>query len=212
MGMHLRRTQIALAALPVFLYLLLLVLVAALYVKPPTIGWIGFGVVAAVGSVLVGGATFLFPRMRRNVSEETADIVPDRLIVLADTSSDPDALCDSIRSHIGAGTPHVRVVAPVLPSAVHYLSGDERAEETDARRRLDSVLLQLRRAGIEATGALGADDPLQALGDALATFGAEEVVVIARRDTHWLEDGLVEDAARVFPHVRRIVMSAGLAA
>ena len=106
----------------------------------------------------------------------------------------------------------MHVVAPVLPSPLHYLSGDEHVEEADAQRRLDTALVQLRRAGIAATGSLGSDDPLQALGDALATFGAGEVLIVAQQDTHWLEDGLVEDAARVFPHVRRIVMSADLAA
>ena len=209
--MHLRRTQLALAALPVVLYLTLLVLVAALYVKPPTVGWIGLGVVAAGGMVLIGAAMFLFPRMRRNVAEE-ALVVPDRVIVLADTSSDPDALATALRSHVGARPIEVHVVAPVLPSPIHFLSGDEHVEEADARRRLDAVLVQLRRAGVAATGSLGADDPLQALSDALATFGAEEVLVVARPDTHWLEDGLVEDAARLFPRVRRIVMSAELAA
>jgi len=210
--MHLRRTQVALAALPVVLYLTLLVLVSVLYVKPPTLGWIGLGVVAAVGAAVVAGATFLFPRMRRNVAEETVEVVPDRVIVLADTTCDPAVLADAVRAHLGPRTPHVLVVAPVLPSTIHYLSGDEHTEEADAHARLDAVLLQLRRAGIDVRGALGADDPLQALGDALATFGAEEVVVVARKDAHWLEDGLVEDAARLFPRVRRIVMSAGLAA
>jgi len=209
--MHLRRTQLALAATPVLLYLLLLLLVAALYVKPPTLGWIGLGVVAAAGSGLVGAATFLFPRMRRNVAEEVVETVPDRLVVLADTTSDAETLATAIRAHVGTRAPQVHVVAPVLPSPIHYLSGDEHAEEADARQRLEAALVQLRRSGIAATGALGADDPLQALGDTLATFGAEEVVVVARRDTHWLEDGLLDDAARLFPRVRRIVISSELA-
>jgi len=210
--MHLRRTQLALAALPAFLYVLLLVLVAALYVKPPLIGWIGLGIVGAVGVVLVAGATFLFPRMRRNVAEEASVVAPDRVLVLADTRCDPERLTAALASHVGPRAAAVHVVAPVLPSPLHYLIGDERVEEADARRRLDATLRHLRRAGIDATGALGADDPLQALGDALATFGAGEVVIVAQQTTHWLEDGLVDDAARLFPHVRQIVMPANFAA
>jgi hypothetical protein len=210
--MHLRRTQLALAALPVFLYVLLLVLVAALYVKPPAVGWIGLGVVAAVGVALVGAAAFLFPRMRRNVAEEAVASAENRVLVLADTGVSPQRLTDALASHVGPRAAVVHVVAPVLPSALHYLSGDEHTEEGDARRRLDSTLLHLHRAGIDATGALGADDPLQALGDALATFGAGEVLIVAHQTTHWLEDGLVEDAARLFPRVRQIVMASDLAA
>jgi len=203
--MHAGRTRVALAAIPVFSYLALLVLLAALYVKPPLIGWIGLGVVAAAGTALVGAAVFLFPRMRRNVAGEPGELVADRVIVLADTRCAPDRLCNSLASHIGGRSADVHVVAPVLPSPLHYLSGDEHAEEADAQRRLDATLVHLRRAGIAATGSLGADDPLQALGDTLATFGAGDVLIVARHDTHWLEDGLVDDAARLFPHVRRIV-------
>lgn len=210
--MNAKRTRIALSAVPVFSYLLLLVLVAALYVKPPLAGWIGLAVVAAAGSALVGAATFLFPRMRRNVAEEAAGADSDRVVVLTDARCAPDRLTNALASHIGARTVEVHVVAPVLPSPLHYLSGDEHLEEADAQRRLGTALVQLRRAGIAATGSLGSDDPLQALGDALATFGAGEVLIVAQQDTHWLEDGLVEEAARVFPHVRRIVMSADLAA
>lgn len=201
--MHAKRTRLALAALPAAAYLLLMTLVAALYVKPPTLGWIGLGVVAAAGTAVATGAAILFPRMRRNVAEETA-IVPGSVLVLADARCHGEHLCTSLAGHAAT---EVHVVAPVLPSAVDYLSGDERREERDARRRLETTLQYLRRAGIPATGALGADDPLQALGDALATFGAEEVVIVAQPDAHWLEDGLVESAARRFPHLRRIVMA-----
>ncbi len=210
--MNAKRTRIALSAVPVFSYLLLLVLVAALYVKPPLVGWIGLAVLTAAGTALVAAATFLFPRMRRNVAEEAAGYDSDRVVVLTDARCAPDRLTNALASHIGSRTVDVHVVAPVLPSPLHYLSGDEHVEEADAQLRLDAALVQLRRAGIAATGSLGSDDPLQALGDALATFGAGEVLIVAQHDTHWLEDGLVEDAARVFPHVRRIVMSADLAA
>jgi hypothetical protein len=201
--MHAKRTQIALAASPAAAYVVLMLLVAALYVKPPLVGWIGLGVVAAAGAAVAAGAAFLFPRMRRNVAEET-ETVPGRILVLADARCDAEHLRNTLAAHAGAD---VHVVAPVLPSPVHYLSGDERREERDARRRLDATLAHLRRAGIPATGSLGADDPLQALGDALAAYGAADVLVVGQPETHWLEDGLVEDAARLFPHVRRIVMS-----
>jgi hypothetical protein len=197
-----------LAAIPVLAYLGLLVLVAALYVHPPLVGWIGLAVVATAGVVVVAGATVLFPRMRRNVAEEAHETSADRILVLADARCDPEHLRNSLTAH---GAAEVHVVAPVLPSPLHYLSGDEHVEERDARSRLDATLLHLRRSGIDATGSLGADDPLQALGDALATFGAGEVLIVARGGTHWLEDGLVEDAARLFPHVRRIVMSPDVA-
>jgi hypothetical protein len=67
------------------------------------------------------------------------------------------------------------------------VADDERREAEDARVRLTDVLQVLSRHGIEARGVVGADDPLQAIGDALAFFPANEVLLVLSRPPTWLE-------------------------
>lgn len=205
--MRIRRTHVALATLPVVGYLALLVLVAALYVKPPLLGWIGFGVVGAVGTILAVGATLLFPRMRTNVTPSTAGAAGGGVLVLADARCSTAQLCGSVAAHVRDREVDVHVVAPILATPLHYLSGDERLEREDAQHRLDETLEELRGSGIDATGSLGTDDPLQALSDALVGFPARELVVVTSRDSHWLEHDLLERARRLVPKVEQIVVS-----
>ena len=196
------RTPLFVAA-PVAAYLLLLVLVAALYLDLPTLGWIGLGVVLGVGGLVVAGTTVLFPRMRTNVDSVAA---PDRtrLIVLADAVCPAAAVCDTVAARLAGRDPEVLVVAPVLPSELHYASSDEGAERHDAEERLAAVVDGLRRRGLDAEGRLGDDDPLQALGDALASFPAGEALIVTPEHAHWLERGLFERARRLVPVLEHV--------
>jgi GABA permease len=58
----------------------------------------------------------------------------------------------------------------------------------------------LRAAGIEAQGEIGDDDPLQAIEDALRTFGADEIIVATHPEESatWLERHVVERARERF--------------
>jgi hypothetical protein len=49
-------------------------------------------------------------------------------------------------------------------------------------------------------GEVGDAEPLQAIEDALRTFGADEIVLSTHPEgrSHWLEQGLVEEARRRF--------------
>ena len=69
-----------------------------------------------------------------------------------------------------------------------------------AERRLDESLSRLRAGGIEVQGEIGDDDPLQAIEDALRTFGADEIVVATHPEesASWLERGGVERARERF--------------
>jgi hypothetical protein len=190
-------------AVPVAVYLLLLLLVAGLYVRPPALGWIGLGVVAAVGALLVLGVTVLFPRMRANV-EPAAAPERHRLLVLADAACPAEAVCDSVAARLAGRDPEVLVVAPVLATELHYVATDEESERGEAEARLAAVVAGLRRRGLRAEGRLGDDDPLQALGDALADFPAGEALVVTPRHAHWLERGLFERARRLVPVLEHV--------
>ena len=201
--MRARRTSLAAIVLPVLGYLTLLALVAALYVHPPLLGWIGFAVVGALGSVVATGAAVLFPRMRANV--EPADLAPrDRLLVLADGRPSDDRVCDAVAAHLAGRRAEVLVVAPVLASPLHYLTGEERVEHAAAQTRLDALVTGLRRRGLRAEGRLGDDDPLQSLGDALAAFPAREALIVTSAGGHWLEPGLVARARTLVDSVELV--------
>jgi hypothetical protein len=198
-----RRTAILAVAVPVAAYLVTLLLVAALYVKPPLIGWIGFGVVGVLSCLIAAGALTLFPRMRAAVDAVTAP-EPTHLVVLADARCPADRLCDTIAVRLAGRAPDVLVVAPVLASPLHYLAGDEGREQWDAEARLGAVVAALRERGLSVEGRIGADDPLQALGDALAGFPAGEALVVTSPESHWLEDGLFERARRLVPVLEHV--------
>ena len=69
-----------------------------------------------------------------------------------------------------------------------------------AQQRLDASLARLRGEGIEASGEVGDGDPLQAIEDALRTFGADQIVISTHPEgrSHWLEQGLVTKARERF--------------
>jgi hypothetical protein len=198
------RTHILVLATPAFLYLLLLGAVAALYLHPPALGWIGLGVVALVAAALTAAAVVLFPRMRSNTAQPAA---PDgaRVLVLADATCAPDALCDTIAAHVAPTAADVLVVSPVLASPLHYLSGDEERERAAAQARLDAVLATLAARHVRARGEIGADDPLQALDDTVPRFAATEIVLATSPTPHWLETHVVEHARELAPTVERVV-------
>ena len=57
-----------------------------------------------------------------------------------------------------------------------------------------------RELGIDARGEVGDGDPLQAMEDALRTFGADEIVISTHPEgrSHWLERGVVSAARERF--------------
>jgi hypothetical protein len=53
---------------------------------------------------------------------------------------------------------------------------------------------------VQARGEVGDGDPLQAMEDALRTFGADEIIISTHPEgrSHWLERGVVEKARQRF--------------
>jgi len=73
----------------------------------------------------------------------------------------------------------VVVVAPALNSRLRRWVSDEDAARRRAEARLGTLLARLRPITGHVEGRVGDADPLLAIGDALATFPAEEIVVAA---------------------------------
>src|ERR671922_292119 len=68
------------------------------------------------------------------------------------------------------------------------------------RPRLDASLGRLAAAGLDARGEIGDADPLQAIEDALRTFGADEIIISTHPEgrSNWLEKGIVGAARERF--------------
>ena len=116
-----------------------------------------------------------------------------KIIALAAEPISPDVLRSAVGD--GADDAEVLVVAPALNSKLRFWVSDP----DPAIRRAESVakdsVERLEEEGVQAHGETGESDPLQALQDALATFDAQDIVLITHPggDLNWLEDGVVDE-------------------
>jgi hypothetical protein len=94
----------------------------------------------------------------------------------------------------------VLVVTPALNSPLKTWVSDEDGARAAAQERLDDSLAKLADAGVQARGEVGDGDPLQAIEDALRTFGADEIIISTHPEgrSNWLERGVVENARERF--------------
>jgi hypothetical protein len=120
-----------------------------------------------------------------------------RILVLANETVLGRELRECIKSKSEGYDEKVLVVAPALNSPLKHWVSDEDGARLTAQERLESSLAALRAAGIDADGEIGDGDPLQAVEDALRTFGPDEVIISTHPEgrSHWLERGII-DAAR----------------
>jgi hypothetical protein len=94
----------------------------------------------------------------------------------------------------------VLVVTPALNSPLKHWVSDEDDARAAAQERLDASLAMLAEAGVQARGEVGDGDPLQAIEDALRTFGADEIIISTHPEgrSNWLERAIVEKARERF--------------
>lgn len=166
----------------------------------PTIGWIGFAIVALIALGAATAATRLFGRVRvsaRRTHGEPGDRF--RVLVVVDSTEELPGLCAVVGSRVAGRRAEVRVVAPAVVGALHFLTDDEQREEREAGVRLARALRALAAVGIPAVGATTvADDPLVAIGDALAAHPADEIVVEASARRTWLEEHVEAEIRDLF--------------
>ena len=94
----------------------------------------------------------------------------------------------------------VLVVTPALNTPLRTWTSDEDDARAAAQDRLDTSLAKLAEAGVQARGEVGDGDPLQAIEDALRTFGADEIIISTHPEgrSNWLERGVVAKARERF--------------
>jgi GABA permease len=124
-----------------------------------------------------------------------------RILVVANETVGGGRLFDEIRTRAEGYREQVLVLSPALNSALKHWVSDEDGAREQARARLDASLGRLAAAGIVARGEIGDADPLQAIEDALRTFGADEIIISTHppERSNWLERGVVEKARERFP-------------
>jgi hypothetical protein len=124
----------------------------------------------------------------------------ERILVIANETVGGAKLREAIRERSTGRRAEVLVVSPALNSPLRHWVSDEDQARAIAQHRLDESLARLGEAGIRARGEVGDSDPLQAIEDALRTFGADEIVISTHPEgrSHWLEQGLVGRARERF--------------
>lgn len=118
------------------------------------------------------------------------------LAIVTDRIGGREAI-DQLRQHGQAGGLLLHVVVPAVEATpLRHTLGDIDESRRDATARLQEVLGELRRHGVEASGEVGDPDPIQAAEDALLESPADEVVIFENvgEQARWFEDGLFERA------------------
>jgi hypothetical protein len=119
-----------------------------------------------------------------------------RILVIANETVGGGTLREVIAQRSEGFDEEVLVVCPALNSPLRHWVSDEDGARAAAQERLDESVGRLREAGINVRGEIGDGDPLQAIEDALRTFGADEIVISTHPEgrSHWLERGVVASA------------------
>jgi hypothetical protein len=121
------------------------------------------------------------------------------LIAAGESASSAERLPFGIAALIDAAD-EILVITPTLPSRFEWLaSATDRAKE-QADQRLRNVLGHLTELGVDAEGAVGADDPLLAFEDAITEFAPDHLIIALRagEDSDWQERGLLEQLQERF--------------
>lgn len=135
--------------------------------------------------------------------EPIEDVVSEHkrvLLVVDPTISDARVVRPSVRAVVERQPGEVYVIAPIFTTHLAWATNDDADAVANAEQRLAAVLQQLYDRHVEADGTVGGDDDvLTAIGDALAQFPADEIIIAVHADhnRHWRERQL---AAKVRSH------------
>jgi len=164
--------------------------------------WLGVVVFVALSATVV----WLWIRSRSDEPARRASVERHggederRILVIANETVGGEELLAILRQKAEGVRSRVLVVCPALNSPVRTWASDEDGARAAAQTRLDASLAQLARDGIQAEGEVGDGDPVQAIEDALRTFGADEIVISTHPEgrSHWLERDVVGSARERF--------------
>ncbi|HEX6663986.1 MAG TPA: universal stress protein [Gaiellaceae bacterium] len=163
--------------------------------------WVGLGVFIALTAAVVGW----WMHARRDERPPKTEPRPHaagerRILVVANETVGGHTLRSMILERSLDVREEVLVVTPALNSPLKHWVSDEDDARAAAQERLDASLARLAEAGVDARGEVGDGDPLQAVEDALRTFGADEIIISTHPEGHsnWLERDVVTKARERF--------------
>jgi hypothetical protein len=163
--------------------------------------WVGLGVFLALTAAVLAG----WLRARREERPVQTAARPHaagerRILVVANETVGGHTLRSMILEKSLDVREEVLVVTPALNSPLKTWVSDEDQARAAAQDRLDASLAKLAEAGVQARGEVGDGDPLQAMEDALRTFGADEIIISTHPEgrSNWLERGVVTKARERF--------------
>jgi hypothetical protein len=165
--------------------------------------WVGLGVFLAL-AVGAGAGIFLRsePKVREPAIWERSRRGDEKrhILVIANETVAGRALLDEIRYRCRGYDAEALVVAPALPGHLRFWVSDTDGARAVAQQRLAASLATLAGAGIPARGEITDAEPVQAIEDALRTFGADEIIVSTHPPgrSNWLERGVVSRARERF--------------
>jgi hypothetical protein len=164
--------------------------------------WLGLAVFIA----LTGFAVWRWAKSRSDEPPERVIVRPGgrederRILVIANETVGGEALLEVLRRKAEGVREEILVVVPALNTPLRHWVSDDDGARAAAQQRLAASLGRLREEGIDARGEVGDGDPLQAMEDALRTFGAHEIVISTHPEgrSHWLERNVVSAARERF--------------
>jgi hypothetical protein len=157
-------------------------------------GWVALAVFLALAlGIALGVYMKSEPKVREPaVWERHPHSGAKRILVVANETVAGRALRSEI-VHRAAEGAEVLVVSPALNSPLRHWASDEDAARAEAQERLHESLACLADEGIAARGEVGDADPLQAIDDAVRTFGPDELIISTHPPgrSNWLERDLI---------------------
>jgi hypothetical protein len=182
-------------------------MIVAVLVAPVVLTAIIFSSTAALGvggGIALGVLVGLFVLKREEPEEKVllgrrrgeGEGAGRRILVVANETLAGRALKREIEHRTSEGQSVVRVVCPALNTKLKHWISDEDEARRRAQERLDVVVSDLGKEGLEAEGAIGDGDPVQAIEDALRVFPADEAIISTHPPgrSNWLERDVVERA------------------
>jgi hypothetical protein len=165
--------------------------------------WVALSVFLALGlGIAVGIYMKAEPQVREPAVWDRRRVPTGtkKVLVVANETVAGRALRGEIVHRTAGGDAEVLVVCPALNSRIRHWTSDEDRAREQAQERLDRSLAALAEEGVEARGQVGDDDPMQAIDDALRTFGADEIIISTHPPgrSNWLEREVIVRARERF--------------
>jgi hypothetical protein len=163
--------------------------------------WLGVAVFVLLTALAIGAivrARREPPELRTHASRSGPG--ERRILVVANETVGGRTLREEIERRSEGYEVQILVVCPALNSPLRHWISDEDGARAAAQERLDRSLARLAEEGLDARGEVGDGEPLQAIEDALRSFGADEIIISTHPEgrSQWLERGVVSGARARF--------------